>query len=311
MLEIDGVVKRYGEVEALRGVDLAVGDGEIVALLGRNGAGKSTLLSVIAGLTEPDEGRVCIGGHDPRREPAAASRLLGVAPQDTGIYPSLTVAQNLEFFGELHGLTRRDARARAVDVAEQLGLADLLGRQGRHLSGGEARRLHAACALLHRPRLLLLDEPTVGADVATRRQLIDAVQVLAAEGTTVIYTTHYLPEVEALGAEVVIIDGGRMLARGTQRDLVARYHRPGFRVGTDGPLDPGVLDELTIDLEALDHAEYRVDGVPTLAGLLAAFGPHADRIESVDTLRPDLEAVFLAVTGADLAALDANDEVTA
>jgi ABC-2 type transport system ATP-binding protein len=189
VLNAIGIEKSYGEIKALRGASLHVEAGTIVSLLGRNGAGKSTLLSVIAGLTRPDVGSVSIDGLDVLANPAKASGLVGIAPQHTGIYPPLTVRENLEFFGELSGLKRVERRKRANDVAEQLGLSSLLDRKASNLSGGEARRLHTGCALVHRPKLLMLDEPTVGADVSTRVQLIEAVKTLADEGAAVVYTT--------------------------------------------------------------------------------------------------------------------------
>ena len=233
MLTATGIEKSYGEIRALRGATLSVDAGTIVSLLGRNGAGKSTLLSVIAGLTRPDAGCVSVDGIDVLAHPAKASGLVGIAPQYTGIYPPLTVRENLEFFGELAGMKLAERRKRAGEVAEQLGLASLMGRKASKLSGGEARRLHTGCALVHRPKLLMLDEPTVGADVTTRVQLIGAIKALAAEGAAVVYTTHYLPEVESLGASIVIIDEGVMLASGTKDELTAKHHLQGIEFSTN------------------------------------------------------------------------------
>ncbi len=294
MLQVRNVAKRYGEVEALQGVDLDVEAGQIVSLLGRNGAGKSTLLSIIAGLLRPDAGAVAVGGVDAIGNSAAAAKLLGIAPQETGIYPILTVGQNLEFFGELNGLDDSTRRTRAHEVAEQLGLASLFDRRAGKLSGGEARRLHTACALVHRPRLLMLDEPTVGADVATRQQLIEAVRALAEDGAAVVYTTHYLPEVEALDADVVIIDDGAMLGRGTQKELIDAHDLDGLQFRFDGEL-PAALEVLAPS--PLGDDAYLLQGSVGMIDLLQALGPDSDRLVSVESLRPDLEAVFLAMTG--------------
>lgn len=294
MLDARGIEKRYGDVQALAGADLHVEAGQIVSLLGRNGAGKSTLLSIIAGLLEPDAGQVRVDGIDALADPGRAADLIGIAPQDTGVYPVLTVRQNLEFFGELAGLDRRARSRRATEVAERLGLVHLLDRRGGKLSGGETRRLHTACALVHTPRLLMLDEPTVGADVATRLQLIEAVQELAAEGAAVVYTTHYMPEVESLDAHVVIIDDGRILATGTQPELIGAHSLQGLRFRTDG-FEPTPADGFAP--EPVDTDTYRVLGDIDLSRLLARLGPDAGRLVSVEALRPDLETVFLAVTG--------------
>ena len=281
-------------MQALRGADLEVEAGQIVSLWGRTGAGKTTMLSIIAGLLTPDAGSVSIDGVDVLAEPQAAAKLLGIAPQETGIYPILTVRQNLEFFGELAGLGSSRSR-RANEVAEQLGLDALLDRRASQLSGGEARRLHTACALVHQPRLLMLDEPTVGADVATRLQLIEAVGQLAAEGAAVVYTTHYLPEVEALAADIVIIDAGKVCARGTQEQLVADHSLQGVRFSTDGELPSSLMAEL--DAVEVAPSTYRALGDLDMRELLSRFGDNASKLTSVEELRPDLETVFLAVTG--------------
>jgi len=294
MLRVRGAKKNYGEIVALQGVDLDVAEGQIVSLLGKNGAGKSTLLSVIAGLTKPDSGTVEVGGIDALRRPDDASRLIGIAPQETGIYAPLTVRENLDFFGDLAGLKRSVRKTRVDEVAQQLGLTELLSRRAISLSGGEARRLHTACALLHRPKLLMLDEATVGADVSTRVQLIKAVQDLAADGAAVIYTTHYLPEVEALGSHVVILDNGTVSASGSQAELIDTHSLVGLRVVVEGPPPQGLLDLNPVDVGG---GTFRVEQSITMAELLQSVGEDAKSLISVERLRPDLETVFLAVTG--------------
>jgi ABC-2 type transport system ATP-binding protein len=292
VLNATGIEKSYGEIRALRGASLQAEAGTIVSLLGRNGAGKSTLLSVIAGLTRPDAGSITINGIDVLKHPAKASGLVGIAPQNTGIYPPLTVRENLEFFGELSGLKRAERRKRSTDVAEQLGLSSLLDRKASNLSGGEARRLHTGCALVHRPKLLMLDEPTVGADVSTRVQLIEAVKKLADEGAAVVYTTHYLPEVESLGASIVIIDNGVVLASGSKDELMAQHQLQG--------------------VECTGEREYRVIGDLDLRALIDRLGEHSSSLVSVEKLKPDLESVFLSITGNSLtASTDAETTTTA
>lgn len=293
MLVAVDLVKSYGDVAALRGASLEVEAGQIVSLLGRNGAGKTTMLSIIAGLLTPDAGTVMLDGIDVMADPEAAAKLVGIAPQDTGVYPILTVRQNLEFFGELAGLDRRSRARRAGEVAEEVGLTDLLDRRGGQLSGGESRRLHTACALVHSPRVLMLDEPTVGADVATRAQLIDAVRKLAADGAAVIYTTHYLPEVDALAADIVIIDDGHVRASGTRDELIAGHELRGLRFEVDGELP----DDLGLEAVEVVPGTYRVIGDIEMSELLSRFSSHAHRLVSVEALKPDLETVFLAVTG--------------
>lgn len=208
MLRVENVHKSYGDVQALRGVDFSIDPGEIIALLGHNGAGKTTLVSIVAGLRKPDSGSVHVAGIDVVRRPYDARIHLGLAPQDLGIYMPVSVRQNLSYFGQLSGMGGRALAERIDEVADGIGLDELLDRPAAKLSGGEKRRLHTAIALVHRPPLLLLDEPTTGADVATRARLLDLVRRLAADGTAICYSTHYLGEVETLDARVSILDEG-------------------------------------------------------------------------------------------------------
>ncbi len=298
MLSVREVHKSYGDITALQGASLDVAAGSIVSLLGRNGAGKSTLLSIIAGLVKADAGSVTVDGVDVLADPRSATGLVGIAPQRTGIYPPLSVRENLEFFGELSGLSRADRHVRAKSVAEQLGLASLLDRKAMKLSGGEARRLHTGCALMHRPKVLMLDEPTVGADVTTRVQLIDAVRQLATDGAAIVYTTHYLPEVEALDASIVIIDDGRVLTSGSRAELIDAHRTTGLDLHTVAPLTP----ELTHAFGAVESSplHYRVTTDTSLPDVVSRLADAGIGIESVKARKPDLESVFLAVTGSTL-----------
>jgi ABC-2 type transport system ATP-binding protein len=223
MLVAHGVRKRYGDTVALDGVDLVVEGGTILGLLGPNGAGKTSLVSIVAGLRRPDAGTVHVAGIDVARDPQRAQASIGYAPQETGVYPTLTVRDNLRFFAGLTGLRRTDLRERVDEVGAALGLTDLFERRASEISGGERRRLHTAIALVHRPALVLLDEPTTGADVRTRTEILDLVRSLAAAGSAVVYSTHYLHEIEELGATVAFIDRGRIVASGALDDLVSRY----------------------------------------------------------------------------------------
>lgn len=295
VLHIAGLRKSYGGEPALRGVDLDVAAGEIVALLGPNGAGKTTLVSIVAGLRKADGGVVEVAGVDALRRSREVRRLLGLAPQDTGIYPVVSVRNNLTLFGELSGLSRRDARRRADEVAEALAITDLLGKQAGRLSGGQKRRVHTAIAFMHRPRLLLLDEATTGADVETRAHILELVRHLAEEGSAVLYSTHYLAEISSLtGASVAILDDGQVIARGDVAGLVAAHAVPVLDLAFhhEAPQlslpDAVVVDERRLRVPAPDPAATLVAVLPQLPpGLL----------ESVEIVRPDLEAVYLALTG--------------
>jgi ABC-2 type transport system ATP-binding protein len=300
-LEVVDLHKSYGATRALAGVDLRVGAGTILGLLGPNGAGKTSLVSIVAGLRRPDRGRVVLCGVDVHREPARARPLVGLAPQDTGVYPTITVLDNLRYFAELAGMRRREARARAVAVADALGLTALLGRRAAQLSGGERRRLHAAIALVHRPRVVLLDEPTTGADVRTRAQLLALVRDLAATGSAVVYSTHYLHEVEELDAEVAFIDQGRIVAGGRPAELVAAHGASVLQLTFESTVPAAartgdaVVDGSTVRIPTPDPGAVA-------ARLLPSLGAEAGALRSVEILRPSLESVFLAVTGRSFAA---------
>ena len=233
-LEARDIRKSYGRHNVLRGVDLHVESGQILGLLGRNGAGKSTLITILCGLRRADSGTASICGHRPTS--AEAARSIGYAPQELGIYPDLSVAQNLAAFGELHGLRRREAASRAGEVMDLLGLAEKRGQRASHLSGGQQRRLHTGMAIMHRPRLVFMDEPTVGADVEARSQILHAVRQLADDGAAVVYTSHYLAEFEELGSDIAILNEGRVVANGTLEEIVSRHGRAEVTLEFDRPI---------------------------------------------------------------------------
>ncbi len=299
MLEIQGLRKSYGTRLALAGVDLDIAAGEIVGLLGPNGAGKTTLVSILAGLIQPDAGGVFIGSIDAVAHPHQARRLLGLAPQETGIYPTLTCRQNLKFFAELAGSQRRQLRSAVDTVAAALQLTELLDRRAQHLSGGERRRLHTAIALVNRPSLVLLDEPTTGADVQTRAQLLHLVGELAAEGSAILYSTHYLTEIEQLGVSVVILDHGRVIVRGSVVELVTAHAAGVVELTFEGPVPPLAARAHG----ASTHTNGSVLRVRTqepgrvMAAIIEDLGARANELRSLGVVQPSLESVYLELTG--------------
>ena len=295
-LVAQAVRKAYGATLALDGVDLTVEAGTILGLLGPNGAGKTSLVSIIAGIRRADAGTVHVAGIDVAREPDRAHHFIGYAPQDTGIYPTLTVRENLRFFAGLAGLRGAEQRDRIDAVGDALGLTALFDRRGMHISGGERRRLHTAIALVHRPQLVLLDEPTTGADVRTRGEILALVRSLADSGSAVVYSTHYLHEIEELSATVAFIDHGRIVARGSLAELVERFGSSALVLRFDGPVpalarvDGAVIDGSSVRVPTPDPAGFAARLLPQLAhdtaGLLA-----------IEVEHPSLESVFLTVTG--------------
>jgi ABC-2 type transport system ATP-binding protein len=296
VLDVAGVRKAYGTTVALDGVDLAVEAGAILGLLGPNGAGKTTLVSIVAGLLRPDAGRVHVAGFDVTRDPARVCDMIGLAPQDTGVYLPLSVRDNIRFFAGLAGLRGREQRERIDAVMAALGLDALATRRASELSGGERRRLHTAIALVHRPRLVLLDEPTTGADVRTRGEILSLVRGLAADGSAVVYSTHYLHEIEELGAHVAFIDHGRIVASGHPAELTREHGSSALALTFDGPVPqeactPGaVVDGTSVRIPSRDPAAEA-------AQLLARLGTDVQGLRAIEVERPSLESVFLSVTG--------------
>lgn len=218
-VEIRGLRKTYGEIEAVAGLDLTIGKGELLALLGVNGAGKSTTIKMLSCLTIPSAGDAWILGHSIRTEPDRVKALLGVSPQETAIAPNLTVAENLEFMAGIHGCSGSEARKKSAEMIRTLGLESVAKRRAKTLSGGWQRRLSIALALVSDPQVLFLDEPTLGLDVLARRELWKVIEGLKGR-VTIILTTHYLEEAEALSDRIAVMAGGSLCAVGTLKELL-------------------------------------------------------------------------------------------
>ncbi|MFB4295802.1 ABC transporter ATP-binding protein [Actinomadura sp. NTSP31] len=298
MLDAETVSKSFGPVRVLDGMDLRVAAGQVVALLGRNGAGKSTFISIVAGLLRPDGGRVRVCGTDMARHARRARANLGIAPQDLGLYLTLTPEENLDLMARLARVPGRDRPARVRDVAERLALTDFLRRPCRTLSGGQQRRVHTAMALMGGRALILLDEPTVGADVQSRNAITDTVRELAAAGSAILYTTHYLHEVEALHADVVIMNRGRVTAAGTCADLLNAHGDTGLEIRFDGPppsLPLHPQESATLVAPNTVRVATR-DPSGTMERLLPDLTARSGSLAQVQIVRPTLEAVFLSLT---------------
>jgi ABC-2 type transport system ATP-binding protein len=297
MLEAAGLVKRYGARRALDGFDLKVQAGEIAGLIGHNGAGKTTFLEVVTGLVRPDAGQVSVGGVDARRHPRAARAQTGIAPQEQALYLTATVRDNLRLFAALAGL-RGPARHRAVAaVAEELLLTQVLDQRAGLLSGGQLRRTQAATALVGGAPLLLLDEPTAGADPETRAALLAAVRARAAAGAAVLYTTHYLPELADLGATLAVARAGQIIARGTRDDL-ARGLPGELRLrftGAAGSAATARLPEAVAARAREVGGELRITSTSPPADLAAVLAAGCTP-DWVDVRRPDLDDLYRSLT---------------
>jgi ABC-2 type transport system ATP-binding protein len=304
VLVVEGITKRFGNIEAVRGVGFEIAAGETYGLLGPNGAGKTTSISIIAGLLEADSGTIRVAGEELDTRSIKPKAAVGLVPQELAIYPDLTAGENLRFFGRLYGLAGDRLSSRIDHVLGVVGLADRADDAAKEYSGGMKRRLNIAIGLLHQPALLILDEPTVGVDPQSRNAILESVEQLSHEGLAVLYTTHYMEEAERLCDRVGIIDDGEIKAEGTRRELVALIGQKdrivveasGSADGVAGHLAklPGVVNasavEGTFDL-LVDEAAR------TLPAVFAAFAQHRLTVTSLQVIEPDLEAVFLHLTG--------------
>jgi ABC-2 type transport system ATP-binding protein len=304
VLECRDLHKRFGKTVAVAGVSVRVHEGETYGLLGPNGAGKTTTISMICGLLEADAGDVVVAGHPLTTRSVEAKAAIGYVPQELAIYPDLSARENLRFFAQLYGLAPADARARVDEVLDVIGLADRAGEQAKTYSGGMQRRLNIGIGLLHRPRLLILDEPTVGVDPQSRNAILESVEQLSSEGMAVLYTTHYMEEAERLCDRIGIVDLGELKAEGTRAELVALVgEHDRVVIEATGSLEatakalaalPGVLAASAADGSLaliVDHART------LLPELLRAATDAGASVRGVDVDEPDLEAVFLHLTG--------------
>jgi ABC-2 type transport system ATP-binding protein len=303
-IKVDNLRKNFRELQAVQGISFEVRAGEIFSLLGPNGAGKSTTISMLSGLLEPTDGDALVMGHSIRRESTAARAALGVVPQDIALYPDLSARENLTFWGKMYGLRGAALRRRVDEVLSVIGLTDRQHGRVDKFSGGMKRRVNIGVALLHKPQVVIMDEPTVGIDPQSRRHILDNVQELNRQGMTVLYTTHYMEEAAELSDHIAIMDQGRVIAYGTHDELIQL-------VGEQTRIDLTLNVESARVLGAWQAVEgvsraFAEDGKVTalvndsnlvLPRLFEAATRADARITSVDIREPNLEAVFLHLTG--------------
>ncbi len=304
VIEVNSLIKRYGNRVAVKGISFSVREGEIFGLLGPNGAGKTTTISILATLLPLDEGKVTICGYDLAREANRIKPLIGFVPQELALYPTLSAWDNLAFFGRIYGLHGKALKERINAVLDLVGLRDRARDAVRTFSGGMKRRLNIAAGLIHQPRILFLDEPTVGVDPQSRNFIFEHIERLKAEGMTIIYTTHYMEEAERLCDRVAIMDEGRILALDTPKGLI-------------GLLGGGVIhmevsedriEDLLPAIRSLPHVQavssqgrrLKVEASasrPALLELIELCNTRDVPIFSLEVLEPNLESVFLHLTG--------------
>ncbi|MBM4428377.1 MAG: ATP-binding cassette domain-containing protein [Chloroflexi bacterium] len=306
ILEVQNLVKKYGDFTAVKGISFDIKEGEIFSLLGPNGAGKTTTISMLSTLYAPTSGDAIIAGHSVTKSPMAVRNAIGVVPQDIALYEDLTAKENLIFWGQMYGLSGKSLTARVDEVLEQIDLVDKAKDRVKTYSGGMKRRVNIGVGLLHKPKLLIMDEPTVGIDPQSRRAILDTVKDLNKQGMTVLYTTHYMEEAEELSHRVGIIDHGDLIALGTQKELtkqVGQTETLVLHIGENEDPDAlvsslkgvdGILEANAINHEISVITQSAKD---VLAPVVTTANQRGIKIYSIDIREPNLEAVFLHLTG--------------
>lgn len=303
-VEIRGLVKKYDDTLAVNNINLNIEEGEIYGLLGPNGAGKSTTISLICSLLHPTSGTIKVLGEDIRKNALEAKRKIGLVPQVISVYTDFTAYENIRFFGELYGLRGSELKESIEEALEFTGLLEYRNKKAKEFSGGMLRRLNIACAIIHHPRLLIMDEPTVGVDPQSRNHILQAVKNLNKQGVTVIYSTHYMEEAEHLCSKIAIIDKGNIIVEGTKEELIDM-------VSDKRRLKIGLEDVYKINIDSLKNIEGVIDvsinenslvitsskEVNNLDKVIKKVTEQNVKITNLDFKEITLETVFLSLTG--------------
>lgn len=304
LLEINRISKAYKDLKAVDDLSFSIAEGEVLGLLGPNGAGKSTTISMISTLTTPETGDILYQGKDIIKDPRLIQKDLGLVPQEIALYPSLSGLDNLKFWGHVYSLRGKELNRRIEEIGEIIGLSDRLKDRVDKYSGGMKRRLNIGAALLHKPKILIMDEPTVGIDPQSRNHILNTVKMLNKEGMTIIYTSHYMEEVEELCDKICIMDKGKLLAEGTKDELIKIVNGREkvdvlFKDLSDKIVDKikafPYIDEITVKDNRIEVLSEMVEGL--LEDLLQVAKESNTKIISIDVKKPTLETVFLHLTG--------------
>ncbi len=308
MLSVENLTKQYGDFTAVDGIDFSAGEGRIFGLLGPNGAGKSTTINCISGLMPPTSGHIGVAGFDIVKDGKKAKASLGVVPQELALYEDLPAIENLKYWGKAYGLRGADLNSRVQEVLDYIGLADRAKDLPKEFSGGMKRRLNFGCGIVHKPKVLLLDEPTVGVDPQSRQRLFEMVETERDAGACVLYTTHYMEEAERLCDSLAIIDHGKLIAEGTVDELKAQLGARDILQLT-GEFPDGISARLTgrgiSDLDILSEEEGVVtvtlsaasQHLPAIFETISAAG---GTVQETSLRSPNLETLFLLLTGKEL-----------
>ncbi|REK71824.1 ABC transporter ATP-binding protein [Paenibacillus paeoniae] len=301
VLNVRGVTKSYGGHPALKGVELKVKPGSCFGLLGPNGAGKSTLMKLLTGIIDADQGVIELFGLNIRKELPAIHRLIGYVPQDITLYEKLSGRQNLTFFGQMHGIRGSELKKRIAHVLEAVGLTERAGDEIASYSGGMKRRINIAAALLHQPKLVIMDEPTVGIDPQSRNHIFEMIRKLQREGVTILYSTHYMEEVEALCDEVAIIDHGQIVSQGGLRELLELHAVKAVYAEAAGVSEPPVVEGVVRATQEGSGWVLECDHpLKVMSELSAQWADDGVIVKALELMQPTLDSVFLKLTGTTL-----------
>lgn len=304
VVTIEGLTKKFGNFTAVDNISISIAEGEIYGLLGPNGAGKSTTINILSSLLKADKGRVLILGKDIAKEVDFAKRNTGIVPQDIAIYEELTAFENVKFFAGLYGLKGNDLKEKAAQALEFTGLSERAKDFPKRFSGGMKRRLNIACAIAHKPKLIIMDEPTVGIDPQSRNHILQSIKKLNESGCTIIYTSHYMEEVEEICSRIAIVDHGKVIAEGTKEELKAIVKDSNSLWLTVDSVAK-VQEDMIKGIEGVTEVE--IDGnivkvnstkhVNNLDKIITLFTRNGIPIRNVETRAQNLETVFLSLTG--------------
>lgn len=304
LVKIENLVKKYDKNTAVKGISFEINKGEVFGLLGPNGAGKSTTISMLSGLLTPTEGKILINGKDTIKNPMLAKKSIGLVPQDIALYPTLTAKENLYFWGRMYNLSGKLLKERVSEVLSIAGLEDRKNEAIKNYSGGMKRRINIAAALLHHPQILIMDEPTVGIDPQSRNHILESVKKLNSEGMTIIYTSHYMEEIEYLCTRIGIVDHGKLIAIGTKDELkksVIKQDKIEIELSQINPSVSEKAKEIP-GVKSLDINDNKMiinsfGNKNILSSLLDLLSKMNTKILSVKVDEPNLESVFLNLTG--------------
>jgi len=308
IIEVAEIEKRYGEKQVIKGIDLSIDEGKVFGLLGPNGAGKTTFISMLSAQLPISSGQVTIDKLDLEKNTKEIKKLIGIVPQDIALYPELTAYDNLKFFGALYGLKRKELKGRINWILQLVGLEDRAHDPVKNFSGGMKRRINIAAALLHDPRIIFMDEPTVGIDPQSRNKIYELINLLKQQKKTIIYTTHYMEEAASLCDTIAILDKGHIIEHGTTEELLKKLHGGILELHVDSDMSleeiKALMGQHDCVIECLQTNEKLgfivTDTQKALETIMSSLNSNGIKVTSVNTMPPTLETLFLHLTGKEL-----------